>query len=253
MNFIYKIRYFIYLLIIILVSGYLISLIYGYKINWITKKFEKTSIIYLASLPTDVNVYYNNYYLSDTTPLKIINVFPGRYDIRIENNLYETWEKSYNVKSDLVSQDSDIILILKKIIEVNMTDAEAKFYEKVLVDQEKIKNEKLGILIKNLNEIYFNDIFVTRFSDEIKNIVWYPDKKHFIYQVGNKINFMDSDGSNIKNLAILPGNEKSEFIASENGMYLIYKYQNTLTKIKITEIKSLLTEKYINRATRIIK
>lgn len=253
MNFIYRIRYFLYILIIIIVSGYLISLIYGYKINWITKKFEKASIIYIASLPTDVDVYYNNKYLSNSTPLKIINVFPGRYDIRIENNLYKSWEKSYNVKSDLVSQDPDIILILKNIIEVEMTPPETKLYEKIFDDQEKMKNEKPGIAIKNLNEIYFNDIFVTRFSDEIKNIVWYPDKKHFIYQINNEINFMDSDGSNIKNLAILPGTDKSEFIASENGMYLIYKYQNTIAKIKITEIKSLLTEKYINRATRIIK
>lgn len=253
MSFVYKIRYIIYLVIIVLVSSYLILLTYGYKVNWNTKKFEKTSIIYLASLPTDVNVFYNNKYLSESTPIKIINVFPGIYDIRIENELYQTWDKTYFVKSDMVSQNPDIILILKNKIEVNMTDSEIKLYEKILSDKEKLKNEKLGIVIKNKNEIFFNDIYITRFVDDVKNIIWYPDKKHFVYQVKDKINFMDSDGSNIKNLAVLPGNEESTFIVSENGMYLIYQYKNILVKTKITEIKSLLTEKYLNRATRIIK
>jgi hypothetical protein len=249
----YAWRYIIYFLIIAGVSAYLILLTYGYRINWLAFKLQKTSVIYVASIPRDATVYINDKVVSDSTPLRYNYVFPERYDIRIERPDYETWSKTFDVKEDIVSQDPDIILILKNKTEIKITDAEKDTYPKMLISAVTLEKNKAGLSVKNGNEIYFNDVFVTRFSQNITNIAWFPDKKHIIYQVGNSINFMDTDGSNVINLVILPGTEKAEFSPIDDGKYLVYKYKDDIHKIQITNISSLFQEKYFNKAVKIIK
>jgi len=253
MKLIYKYRYLFYSIIIALVSTYLIFLTYGYKINWHTYKFEKTGLIYVASLPTQVNVYAGNNLVSDSTPLKYDNLFPGRYDFRLENEKYQTWEKTFNVKADFVEQAADIVLILKDIEEIPMTDAEKSNYQKKFTDELEMQNAGSDLIVRNTNELYFQDVFVTRMFSPINNPIWFADKKHIIFQSENKINFMDSDGSNIKTLVVLADNSPVMFLSSDNGMYLIVSYKNEIKKYKITEIKSLFGEKYLNRAVKIIK
>lgn len=250
---IYSYRYLIYLLIIALVSTYLILLVYGYQINWKNFKLEKTSVIYIASIPRNVDVYINNRYVSDTTPLKKTEVFPGWYDIKLVKEGYHEWNKSFDVKVDYVSQDSDVILILLDKKEIKLTENEIEKWESKFEDEDFMNNQSAGLYVKNKNELYFKDIYVTRFSEDIKSLTWFIDKKHIIYQTGNAINFMDSDGTNMIKLAELSNNEKAQLLSIDDGKYLLYKQNKELHKIKITDIDSLFTEKYLNRAVKIIK
>lgn len=249
----YILKYIVYVLIIGLTSTYLIMLSYGYRINFQAKKIQKTSVIYLASLPRSVNVYINNKLLSDATPLRYTYVFPGYYDVKLEKEGYYDWEKSFNVIPDYISQDSDVIMILKDRPETEILDNDKENYLKELQSEDKQKNASKGLEVKNGSEIYINDKYVTRLSSEIKNIVWYADNQHIIYQADDKIYFMDIDGTNSKLLVQLPGKDKSEFISTSEGRYLVYKYQDKIVRVQITNISSILTEKYFNKAAKIIK
>lgn len=248
----YFLRYILYILIISSVSVYLILLTYGYKINWDNFKLQKTSIIYIASIPQDVNVYLNNKFIANITPIKYTNAFPGIYEIILRHPLYEDWKKTFFVKHDYVSQDPDVVMILKDKKEIELTDKEIENYKLYFQDKNKQTEDKSGIKIKNNSEIYFEDVFITRFSKNIKNIIWFNDKKHFIYQIDDEIFFCDSDGTNNILLIKLPGNEIADFVSDE-GKYLIYQYNNEIKKIQITNIESLLKEKYFNKAVKIIK
>lgn len=249
----YVLRYVFYVVIILAVSAYLILLTYGYRVNWSNLSMQKTSVIYVASIPQSVNVYINDRLMGDVTPLRYNYVFPGQYDVRLENPLYESWTKTFDVKEDLVSQDPDVILILKDKKNIDITASEKEMYQKSFADTSNINKNNLGIVVKNKNEIYFNDAYVTRFSDEVKNIIWFVDKKHFIYQLHEKIYFMDSDGTNVKLLTVLPGPEKADLLSADDGKYLVYRYKGDIKKIQITDISNLFSEKYFNKAVKIIK
>jgi len=253
MKSIYAMRYVIYVLIISLVSAYLILLAQGYKLNWQTKKFQKTGAIYVASAPRDANIYINNKYISDSTPIRYNYVFPGRYDVKISRPEYLDWEKTFYVEVQYVSQDSDVILILKDKPEVALTEEEISNDKKYFANSDKMAEQKKDIFIKNESEIYFKDVYVTRLSQKITNVVWYTDKKHFIYQTENKIWFMDSDGTNIKLLAELPSDKKAQFISSDDGQFLIYENDGQIKKIRLTNVNSIVLEKYLNQAVKIIK
>lgn len=250
---IYAIRYLFYLIIIVFISVYLILLTYGYRINWENYSLQKISMMYLASIPRDADIYVNEEFVSDSSPLKIANLFPGRYDVKIENDDYELWEKTMFVEPDYVAQDQDIILILKEKEEVVMEDDKKEAYKEYFSGNDYKEKDKRGLHINNNNEILFEDILISRFSQDIKNAVWYIDKKHIIYQIGNKIYFMDSDGTNNILLVELENEENSKFISSVEGKYLIYTDGDDVKKIKITNIDSLFREKYFNKASKIIK
>lgn len=250
---IYSIRYFFYVIIIVFVSIYLILLTYGYRINWENFSLQKISAMYIASIPRDVNVKINSKITSQSTPVKITNLFPGRYDVKIEHNYYHTWEKTLFIKPDYVEQEQDIILILKDKEEIKMKDEEIKLYNDIFNNKEKMENQRKGLYINNNSEIFFKDVLVTRLSKKIKNLVWYADKKHIIYQIDNQIYFMDSDSSNNILLVELSSDEDANFISTDEGKYLIYKDGDDIKKIQITNINSLLQEKYFNRASKIIK
>lgn len=255
MNFkkIYTIRYVFYVIIIVAVSAYLILLTYGYRINWQNRTLQKVSAMYIASIPQDVKVFIDSKEVSNTTPLKVTNLFPGRYDVRIENDLYETWDKTLNVKSDYVPQEQDIVLILKDRKETEMSDNEKKTYEDFFQNEDKVKESQKNLYIKDNNELYFDNVLISRFSQEIKNAVWYADKKHIIYQLNDQIYFMDTDGTNNIELAKLSSNDKANFISSGEGKYLIYQNGDDMKKVQITNIDSLFREKYFNKASKIIK
>lgn len=249
----YYLRYLFYLLVISLVSTYLILLTYGYKIDLTNYKIEKTSIIYIASIPQDANVYIDNKFVANTTPLKYTNILSGTYDVLLEHPLYETWQKTFYVKNDYVSQDPDVILILKNKPKIDLEDKEIKEFEDFFENENTQKESRVGLFVKNGSEIYFEDIFVTRLSKDIKNIAWFADKKHLLYQIEDKIYFSDSDGTNNIVLVQLPGEDVAKFISWNDGKYLVYQYQDGIKKIQITNIESLFKEKYFNKAVKIIK
>jgi hypothetical protein len=239
--------------VIVFTSGYLILLVYGYRINWNNFKIEKTSAIYIASIPRDADVYLNSEMVSDSNPVRINNVFPGRYDIELKKDGYENWKKTFFVRHDFISQAQDVILILKDKKNIELDDKESQFYKSILDNDDKLKQYAKNLYIKNDTEIYFDNIFLTRFSKEIKNLTWYADKKHIIFQLENEIFFMDTDGTNIICLARLSSSEKSSFISSNEGKYLIYTDIDEIKKVQITNINSLFQEKYFNRAVKIIR
>ncbi|MCL5795289.1 MAG: hypothetical protein M1338_02940, partial [Patescibacteria group bacterium] len=68
-------------IVIIVVGTYLIIIANGYKINWQAKTLQKTGMIYLKSLPQDVNIFLDGKQVTQKTPARIGNLLPKRYDI----------------------------------------------------------------------------------------------------------------------------------------------------------------------------
>jgi len=222
-------------LIIVVVGLYLILIANGYIFNFQAKTIEQTGMISLKSNPKNVSVYLNNIWKADKTPLKIPELTNGRYDVKISQDGYQDWEKTFYVEAGLVSADENVILFLKEPVEMPITDDEKEAFK-------KLPNNLLNnnIEIKDGSEIWINslsdkeeDTLITRLSQPIKKVTYYSDKKHILFQSGKEVRVIDIDGTNNIKLAELSNENLVEFFVDDSGKYLYYQVDNDLKKIQI--------------------
>lgn len=241
------IKYFLLLILILTISSWLILLANGYKINPQSHKLEKTGMIYLESTPKDVTVYINGLLKSTETPHKHAEIFPGRYDIKIIKPNFYDWQETLWVNPEQVTERKYIVLFYKESQKIELTNEEKNNYQKQFDLVNLLLNKNL--FIKENNEIWFGDIFITRLSQNIKKAVWYFDKKHILYQVEKNINIMDVNGTNIISLVELNNDKTTSFFSEDGGESLVYKDGEDLKKIKITQNNGLMdkiTEPILN-------
>lgn len=217
-----------YLAIIILVSAYLILIANGYKIHYQTKSIQKTGMIYLKSQPKDADVYINDKLADSKTPFKLGEIFADRYHAKISKEGYWDWQKTFNVEVGKTSSNEYIQLFLKEPQVMPTTDEEKKSFANLLQDW-----PAKGLEIKNTSEIWFNDVYITRFSQEIKNLTWHTDLKHIIFQINKEILIMEPDGANVTRLISLESDQKSRFLIIDNGKMLFYQDGDQIKKAKI--------------------
>jgi hypothetical protein len=86
--------------------------------------------------------------------------------------------------------------------------------------------------VSNGYEIWVGEKLVTRFSEPILNVSWYPDLSHIIFQEGNEIRVIDKNGKNdtllIKMNQSGParftvGGKGEELYFVDNGKYKVAK------------------------------
>lgn len=145
-NFKYLFKIIIYLLAI-LIALYLVLLASGYKLDWTHKKFFQTGSIYLNSNPKDVKVYLNGKLKAVKTPFKLGYQLPGEYEIRIEKEGYQNWQKNLTVKAGLVANEDQVILFYNH-------SQESEFGEVEGVLGMKINQAKNEIIYWTKKEIY---------------------------------------------------------------------------------------------------
>lgn len=234
-KFIYFLRLPLLFIIIACIATYLILLTNGYKFYKEAQKIEQTGMIFLRYDPKDASAELNKNTYINNSPAKFSELSSGRYDVVISKNGYQSWNKTFNVTSGLVEANEYVVLFLEKPIEMSITENEITAFK-------KLPNElnKSNIEIRNSSEIWITktsqndeDILVTRLSSDIKNIDYYSDKKHIIYQVNKTINVVDIDGSNSVTLVNLEDNNVYNFYVNDTGDFLYYGNDNMVKKVKI--------------------
>lgn len=188
----------------------------GYQLNYQNWKIIKTGMIVLGGDPKDVTIKINNKVLKGGLPERISNLPAGTYEITISHQDYQDWGKVIKLDPGIAIVYDDIILF------------KAAPEDQVL--PENINIEKLGAEYTNAardltikdSEIYWRENLITRFSQKILAASFYPDNKHIIYQIQNKLRVIDLDGSNNRLLVTLSNAEPSIFGFRNNGATILY-------------------------------
>lgn len=215
-------------------SSYLIIIANGYQINWSARKIIQQGMIYLISTPKNVSFYINNTLKGGKSPFKLSNLSEGRYDVKISKDGYYDWNKTLSVLPGMVSESENIVLFLKDPEPTSINQDELDSFSKL---PSKLLNTSLEI--KNNSEIWIIDpdpnqnVLITRLSSQIKNVAYYSDKYHILFQIKNEIHMIDLDGSNNIKLLELSSEDSSIFIADDTGKYLYYKDKDDIKKIMI--------------------
>lgn len=211
----------------------------GYRFDWQAKLVRKVGMIIIETQPKEARVYLNNKLVGKQSPVKIKNLLPGDYTVRVEQEGFFSWEKKLTVKSQEVNWANHVLLVKKEWPEEILTKNSSKYFS-VSPDNEMLaylpeSEKKKGIWIKklkkplaptknndeekifpnnldaftknnNINSINFANI---NFSDDGKNILfsWTIDTgkvQHGIINIEerNVLYLSDLFGAEIKNIKL---------------------------------------------------
>lgn len=215
-------------LLVIFVAVYLLLIANGYKINYKNRSIQKTGMIYIESQVEDVKIYINEILESEKSPFKKGDLDTGRYDIRVSSDGYQSWLKTAFVSQGQTEAYDNIILFLINPVPIDVGENEKSSLTLMVEDW-----PPKGLEIKNDSEVWFNDVFITRFSKSVKQLSWHTDLKHIFVQVADTIVIMEPDGTNVTNLVKLGSDQPSKFIVLNNGQELLYQDGEQVKKVRI--------------------
>lgn len=126
----------------------------GYQFNPNLKRFEKTGIISIKSLPSGAEVYLEGKKIDEITPCDLKELLPGVYKMRLEKEGFYPYEVNVNVKSSLVFP-LDVVLI-PQIKDIEKIKAELNVYKFFVI--EHIFGKKIIALSKDAIYLFNEDL-----------------------------------------------------------------------------------------------
>lgn len=207
-------------LIIILISLYLVFWGLGYKFNWQTMKITHSGIIYLSFTPSNAQVKVSGRDESQKSPFDA-QLLPGYYDVEVAKDGYNTWQQHIKVVADQVDWFKNITLFKLKPDTSVITDQNTI----ISIDSpfDTLIQNPSGNLAYNDHEIWVGDTLVTRLSNRISGVIWYPGSEYLAYQQGDEMRIIEKNGTNDVLLVKLSSTDRSNFIFSWDGSDLLYK------------------------------
>ena len=160
-----------------------------------------------------MQVYLNGQKQDKGMPFFLSYVTPGEYTLTVTKDGYQKWERLITVDPNKTYKANDIFLILASSTPTSLPSAPLVFPSATPAD----------IQVKNNNEIWIQQTFITRTSEDIYAIQWFPDNDHLVYQAGNTIWFCDADGLSTQKIATLPTSDPITFTFLNKGQTLVYQ------------------------------
>lgn len=188
---------------------------HGYQLNWKNWQIIKTGMIVLNGQPKDVNIRVNQKFLANF-PEQISNLTPDNYNIVISKNDYQSWQKNIMVEPGQAEVYENIVLFLQKPIDKAVP--ENILPEKILTEYQ---NRSQDLKVAE-NEIFWQEKLISRFSNKVLSVSFYPDSQHIVFQQNREIRIIDLDGSNNVFLFNLDSSEPSVFTFRDDGKTIIY-------------------------------
>lgn len=101
----------LYILIFLLTAPFLILYTAGYRYNAKKAQVERNGTLIVDSFPTKADVFIDDKATGEVTPITFQNITPGVHRIRIAKQNYRSWEKSLDVRSELVTFANNVWLL----------------------------------------------------------------------------------------------------------------------------------------------
>ena len=167
-------------------SAFFVLLASGYNYNFLKNKFEKTSVLYLKSYPKSANIFLNDKLYKKLTPTEIIHLKPSLYNIKIEKEEYQKWEKQFLVKPEQTVFVEEVSLFYKtpkvsilengnfKNLSISPDEQNLLFYD--------LENRELNIFSLLEKRI----INIEKDIDEIESTLWSSDDQKVLLEINGQ-------------------------------------------------------------------
>ncbi len=196
----------------------------GYRVNWQRLKLQKTSLVWVKTPLKDINLYMDGKLISGKSPVRIKYVQIGWKEIKIEKAGYHTWKRNIFTDPGKAYELRDIVLFKNNV------------EPKVVEDPDVIRSlegvfSSPNITVMN-GEMRANDALVSRFFRDPSFYSWY-DGYHILFQVGDEIRAIDTNGLNDNLIVKLSSEEPTVFKVIKGGKSLLYRDGNGVKEVVI--------------------
>ncbi len=216
-----KSNYYLIAIIAFFVSAFfIITYASGYKVDITNRNISQTSMIVIDA-DQESTVLLDSIIIGKGKQT-IRNLVPKSYSLTVEREGYHTWTKNL----ELEPGEAEIInyaILFKNSPEIEEYKVDQSDFFTKLADKD-------GIRVTN-NEIYQNDNFVTRFSNDVKGVVWYSDRRYIAYTYDKKLKITEIDGEN--ETTLLDKDSDSPAIFLNSGKYVIYENNSKIYRAKL--------------------
>lgn len=214
----------------------------GYRVNWVAETIEQTGIVELSTPQVGLhpNVFVNGERQSSSLPISLRWLFPGHYDIRIEQSGYQTWEKLIIVGNNERIDYPSVLLLY----------AVPQTIDPPTIRTDQIVNrtyDNRGIEIRSGNELWVDGAFITRTSDDMLNPEYYFDSKHIIYQAGDEVIVRDLVSSTSQTVLTLKSKTPVSYVTQDNGRVLIYLEDGTVKAVALYQATNIIDRLGVTR------
>lgn len=166
----------------------------GYRFDAKNRKVVQTGGIFIKATPQGAEVYLNGRFKKKTDflfgQMFIGNLLPGTYEISVKKDGYIPWQKELEVQEKQLTTAQHIFLFPTNpswiFLKENVQQLWFSPTEKRIVLKMKEKGEMiLGVADReNKNgELPFSARWRKLDNQEIEDIIWSPDEKHFLIQI----------------------------------------------------------------------
>jgi len=208
-----------FIIVFCAVAPILILFTAGYRYNFKKNELQKTGSLVLKSAPFWANIEINGKKISQRTPLRLNNVIPDEYDLRVTKDGYYPWQKKLTVKSQETTFAEDIVLFAK-------TETKELIPENIKWASFSPAKKSVIYVLNEFNQDY---LYLLELGS---------GRTSLLYNNGRKFDapasFRLRDGS-LNSTRVVWANDGSRFLFIENGQYSIIsatlpKYTINLTK-----------------------
>ena len=206
-------------LVILVAATCLVFYAQGWRFNFKTFQIYKTGLLYFEVSPTPDSFTIGNKNYEGKSKFAI-NLLPGTYQAKAVKNGYGDWNMEVSIEPEMVTSFSNIVLFANNPKITTLSD-QSKIACLNSPDSNLAEKSQKD-LSSNKYEIWSEGKLVTRFSQPISNVVWYPDLEHILFQQNDQIRVIDSQGFNNALLVTLSINQPTRFAVGNQGKELYY-------------------------------
>lgn len=90
--------------------------VYGYRYDVQKNDFVKTSVLYISTFIDNnstlaTRIFLDGKMVGDVTPLRIMDVRPGKYELWVKKDGYKLWKKQVVIQKDYVTSIENVYLV----------------------------------------------------------------------------------------------------------------------------------------------
>jgi len=164
----------------------------GFRYNFKKTQLTKTGALVIDSEPSGAFVYLNEQKIKSKTPVRLNNILPDEYSIKIEKSGYFPWNKKLNILTQETTFAEDIVLFKKSVPETikEQTDKSAWLNfspdkkSALYVEKDALRNSE-SLFLLNLNNRKLTSLFNTKNLND-SNIFWSKNGSYFVLTDNNQ-------------------------------------------------------------------
>jgi hypothetical protein len=141
-----RILYIIFFIVFFITAPLVIMWAQGYKFDWNNKSWQKTGVLFLEVKPKNAEIYLNNEFYGKKTSVRVKNLLPNEYEVKVAKEGYIPWIKKLNIYPSVTTFAQYVRLFKQDLPTINLLN-------KNILKCSDLEDNKLGLAVQNNEDI----------------------------------------------------------------------------------------------------